>query len=62
MFFVLCSAFLWHFQGTVNATKTQSTTLKTYRSHLYSFFLHYINIWDRKVQNSVFDKAFLPIT
>ena len=33
-----------HFQATENATKMQNTTLKTYGSYLYSFFLHYINI------------------
>ena len=31
-------------------------------SYLYSCFLHYINIWDQKVQNAVFYEAFLPIT
>ena len=31
-------------------------------SYLYSFFLNYTNIWDQKVQNSVFYEAFLPIT
>ena len=38
MFLVLCSTFLWHFQA-------KNTTLKTYGSYLYSFFLHYINIF-----------------
>ena len=38
MFLVLCSTFLWHFQA-------KNTTLKTYGSNLYSFFLHYINIY-----------------
>ena len=28
----------------------------------HSFFLHYITIWDQKVQNCVFYEAFLPIT
>ena len=31
-------------------------------SYLYSFFLHYINNWNQKVQNSVFYEAFVPIT
>ena len=39
---------------TENVTKTQSTPLKTSVSYLYPFFLHYINIWDRKVHKSVF--------
>jgi len=50
MFLVACSAFLWRFQ------------LKTYGELSYSFFLHYNNIWNEKVQNSVFYEAFLPIT
>ena len=41
--------------------KVQNTTLtKHVVSHRYSFFLHYINIWKQKVQNSVFYAAFLP--
>ena len=35
---MLCSTFLWHFQA-------KNTTLKTYGSYFYSFFLHYINIF-----------------
>ena len=31
-------------------------------SYLYSFFFHYNNIWNEKVQNTVFYEAFLPIT
>ena len=31
-------------------------------SYVDSFLLHYINIWDQKVQNSVVYEAFLPIT
>jgi len=38
-------------QTTQNATKTLKTTLKTYQ------FLHYINIWDQKMQTSVFYEA-----
>ena len=50
------------FQATENASKTRNTTLKTNGKLPFSFFLHYISIWDQKVQNSVFHEAFLPIT
>ena len=51
------------FQVTENATRTQNTTLKTHgKLSLFIFFLHCINIWDQKVQNSEFYEAFLPIT
>ena len=43
-------------QATQNATKMLKTTLKTYR------FLHYINIWDQKMQTSVLYEALLSIT
>ena len=33
-----------------------------YESRTNSHWVHYINIWDQKVQNSVFYEAFLPIT
>ena len=45
-----------------NATRMQNTTLKTYGKLSLFIFLHYINIWGQKVQNSVFYEAFLPIT
>ena len=32
------------------------------RLKLYSFFIHHINIWNQKVQTSVFYEEFLPIT
>ena len=41
--------------------ETPNTTLKTYGKLPLFIFLHYINIWDQKVQNSVFYEAFLPI-
>ena len=62
MFLMLCSAFLWHLQSLENATKMQNTAQKTYGKLSLFIFLHYINIWDQKVQNSVFYEAFLPIT
>ena len=43
-------------QATQNATKTLKTTLKAYQ------FLHYINIWNQKMQTSVFYEALLSIT
>ena len=36
--------------------------LKHTVSYLYSFFLHYITIWDQKVKNFVFYEAFLPVS
>ena len=55
MFLMLCLSL-------ENATKMQNTTLKTYGKLSLFIFLHYINIWDQKVQNSVFYEAFLLIT
>ena len=50
-----------HFQATQNASKTQKTTQKKYGTLLYLSFLPCINIWDQKVQTSVFYEAFLTI-
>ena len=50
------------FQETESTTKRRTRDKKQTVSNLYSFFLHYINIWDQKAQNSVFYDAFLPTT
>ena len=50
MFLVLCSAFLWRFQFLETDPPPPPTNTLCF------------NIWDQKVQNSLFYEVFLPIT